>query len=184
MAKVRWIYYLTKPLMRKKNIWLISDSVQKMSKDRIEFYKFLKAETNVDPYFVVSKDCANINELKKIGNVVIARTKKHKFLYLHAKVVLASRYNMSFFLPLYDRSNEIRDMIANKKFIYMHDGKESLAYNIKPWYNVYKFVLTDKQYYKKLLKDNNGYSKDNLLLIGDKINNKIFKLIYEEITKE
>lgn len=181
MARVRKLYYYTKSLFRNKNIWLISDTLENIDNECIEFFKFLKTQKDIQPYFVVDKNYKNINELKKIGKVVFVKSKLHKFLFLHSKVVMSSTYDLKFFLPVYDRANEIRDMIANKKFIYWHKNNEDLSYNIKTWYNVSTFILNDKKVYNMMLKSENGYDKSNLFLIKNKND---YQNIFNEIIKE
>lgn len=184
MARVRWIYYLTKPLMRKKNIWLISGTKDKVDGKIISFFEHLKTKRDVEPYFVVNQECKNINELKQVGKVILAKSKIHKFLFLHAKVIVSSVYDMNFFLPTYDRANEIRDMIANKKHIYWHDNKENLSYNIRQWYNISKFILSTKKDYDFMKNHNNGYSTEQLFLVQKKLNKKeLFDSVYNEIKR-
>jgi hypothetical protein len=165
MARVRWLYYLSKPFMKNKNIWLISGTPDSAEGETLEFFNYLKSQEGIQPYFVVGEnDDSSYESLKKERNVLRARSKKHKFLFLHSKVVVANKYDLTFFMPTYIRSNEVRDMVANKKFVCWHDGKEDLSYNIKPWYNVHRFILSDRETYDFMTEHKNGYSEENLIL--------------------
>jgi hypothetical protein len=184
MARVRWLYYFTKPFMRRKNIWLISGTSLSVDCKILKLFEYLKTRKDVQPYLVVEQGNANIDELKKYGKVLLARSKRHKFYFLHSKVVLAAEYNVNFFMPTYVRSNEIRDMVANKKMIYWHDGKEDLSYNKRPWYNVHKFIVADSKTYEFLLNYNNGYTEDNLIMASGDINSTVCENIFNEINGE
>lgn len=184
MAIMRWLYYITKPFVKKKNIWLICDNNEIVSEKNIELFKYIKANKSITPYFVATSNCKNIKELKKIGKVLMLQSKKHKLMFFHAKTVISDSYFLPFFLPAYSRANEIRDMIANKKFVYWHNGEEDLSYNIKPWYNVHKFILSNKATYSELLEVNNGYKENNLCFVGNLTNDNLYKFIIESITED
>ena len=185
IAKVRWLYYFSKPFMRNKNIWLISDTADSVDETTVKFAEFLKSTGKIQPYFVVSSECENFEELKKHANVVPFKSRQHKFLFMFARVVLSSEYHYNLFLPAFDRANEIRDTIANKKFVYWHKNGEDLSYNVKAWHNIYKFILEDKETYDFMLEYDNGYGKENLLLIDKSDSQKeIFGQIMKAIEEE
>ncbi len=177
MALVRWIYYLTKKRMGKKNIVLISDTRDVVDSTTVKFVKYIKENEGLTPYLVVTENCANFEELKKeVGCVVIAQSKIHKFLFLHSKSIVTSDYYMPFILPMYSRSNEIRDIVANKRIVYWHKRNEDLSYNNKAWYDVSKFIIFDEGVYQRQLSHDNGYSDDNLCLIKDKNLDDVYKI--------
>ena len=181
IAKVRKLYYFMKPFFRNKNIWLITDRLSKVDNETISFYEYLKEKENIIPYFVVDKDFKDIKKLRKIGKVLIFKSKLHKFLFMYAKVIVSSTDNYRVFLPMFERSNEIRDLVANKIFVYWKKGKENLTYNIKTYYNTSLFVIKDKEEIKFLENYNNGYTNDNYALFGQKndSNSEIYKKIME-----
>ncbi len=184
IANVRKLFYYSKPFFRKKKIWLISDKLESVDKKTIEFYKYLKNNTDVSPYFVVGENCKNIDDLKKIGKVLISQSKMHKFLFMHAKVVLSSVDHYRLFLPMFDRSNEIRDLIANKAFIYLQKNeKEDLSYNVKTYYNTSLFVLCNDKNLELMKKLNNGYSDENYCVLKNTkdYNENLYKRIVEHI---
>ena len=185
MARVRWLYYLSKPIMKNKNIWLISGTDKSISGEMIEFYKYLKTKEDIIPYLVIGENDKETYELiQDCDTVVRARSKKHKYLFLHSKTVIANEYNLSFFMPTYVRSNEVRDMVANKKFVYWHDGTEDLTYNIKPWYNVHRFILSDQDTYDFMVNHNNGYFEKDLILANSSAGKRSFDDIFAGINED
>jgi len=185
MAAFRWLYYLTKPLYRSKNIWLISDTADHVDEKTLGFFDYLTTVPGVEAYLVVDGACDNLNALRGRKNVVVARTKKHKFLYFHSKVVLASDYNTEFFMPAYDRANEIRDIVANKKFVYWKKHEEDLSYNVRPWYNIHKFILNNKDDYEMLLQADNGYGRANLCVVDNQYDGRfLYQDVFTEICED
>lgn len=185
MSMFRWLYYLTKPKYRNKNVWLLSDTVERVDENTIGLFKYLKERKDIDVYLVVSPECEQYRELKKLGRVIKARSKKHKLLYFHASVVISSEYSLSFFMPAYDRANEIRDLVANKKFVYIAKNGEDLSYNVKPWYNIHKFIFDNEQDYKKMLELDNGYNEAHLCLIDKTLEKRwLYNAIYGCISED
>ena len=184
MARVRWLYYFSKPFMRNKNIWLVSGTENGIDNNIIEFFKFLKTRKGVDPYLIVGEKDERFDELRKLGKTLRVRSKKHKFYFLHAKTIIAAEYNNAFFMPVYVRANEVRDMVANKKMIYWHDGKEDLAYNIKPWYNIHRFILFDNETYEFMIDYKNGYSEDNFVMVNNLLNTSDYYDLFNRIDED
>ena len=185
MAMVRWLYYFTKKKNGKKNICLVSDTRDEVDEDCISFVRNLERRDNVTVYLVISRECKNAKEVKKkLGCVITAQSKKHKFLFLHAKMIITSDYYMPFMLPVYSRTNEIRDMVANKKIVYWHKRDEDLSGNNKEWHNVSKFLVFSDEVFRDMLSFDNGYEKENLRLFREKNTDKIADYIIDYLKKD
>ena len=75
-------------------------------------------------------------------------------------------------------------MVANKKMIYWHDGKEDLAYNIKPWYNIHRFILFDNETYEFMIDYKNGYSEDNFVMVNNLLNTSDYYDLFNRIDED
>ncbi len=183
MALLRKLSYFRKLRKKNKSIWLISDTDVEVSDRAVALFKHLNKIDDIIPYFVAPKNSDRIDELKKIGKVLTIQSKKHKILFFNADVVIASKYDTKFFMPSCVRANEIRDLIAEQRFIYWHKDDEDLSYNIRPWHNVEKFILHDKVIYNEMIEADNGYEEDNFVYIDINSKKEISSQIYEAITK-
>lgn len=183
MAIMRNLYYASKPIMRNKNIWLISDKSEVVGAKTIEFFDYVKSTGKALPYFVVTADCKNIAELKKHGKVLMAKTKKHKLLFFHSRVVISNSYHMPFFMPAYDRANEIRDLVANKKFVLWTNDEKELKSNRKCWHNIFKFIISNKNIYEDMISSENGYTETHMLFCKDPEDNRLYKDIFDVINE-
>lgn len=162
LANIRWTYTFIKPLFRDKHIWLIGDTISDMSNQTIAFAEYLKKNTAITPYLVVGDTTKKINTSCK---VVKAKSDRHKFLYMYAECIVASEYNMTYFQPCFNRSDEVRDIIANKKYILWCKNKVNLNIYVKPWYNVSKFIVENDNDYNAVINGNNGYTVNNVIKI-------------------
>ena len=183
MAIVRSLYYATKPLFRHKNICLISDTRSSVDEATIKLAESMSERENIKPYLVVARNAEGVDAARGRVNVVFAQSKKHKFLFLHARSLVLSDYYMPFALPLYSRSNEIRDMVANKRIIYWHKGGDDMLSIDKAWHNVYKFITASPEHYEKMLELDNGYNKDDVCLVSGGDNSEICSIIAKNVKR-
>ena len=182
MAVVRNLYYATKRRMKEKNVCLVSCGRDRVDESSIALVEYLSKLGGVTPYLVVARDSELSGLVKKRVNVLYAQSRKHKFMFLHAKTLIVSDYYMPFVLPLYSRSNEIRDMIANKRIIYWHKHGNDVLTMDRAWHNVDRFLVSDREVYRELCERDNGYCADDVTLYESESGAELYSLIADSIT--
>lgn len=91
MLKERLLYWLSYPLYHKKNIWLTFDKIYNGGDCGEYFYKYAltRKDTDVVPVYVMNQDAEDTKRLRKEGyQPLIHGTRKHRLMYLQAKMVL------------------------------------------------------------------------------------------------
>ena len=160
LAKIRWLFAFAKPFFKNKKIWLIGDSVDSVDKQTIELAEYLKKNTDITPFIVTG---ANNVKVATSCRVIKAKSAIHKFLYMFADCIVASTYILAFFKPCFNRSDEVRDILANKKYVLWCKRKINIDKYVKPWYKVDKFIVDNDEDYYKVVNGNNGYTSDNVI---------------------
>lgn len=73
-------------------------------------------------YYVLSKNSTEIERIKKVGNVVIQNSLKHKFLYLNAKYILTSHLATQFFKPISFGFFKFYNDLIDSKIVWLQHG--------------------------------------------------------------
>lgn len=88
------IMYILYPFLP-SNIWIISERADQAQDNGIAFFEYLnKEQKNVNSFYLLEKNCREIDNVKKIGNVLIKGTLKHKIFFLKSKVVASTEKNI------------------------------------------------------------------------------------------
>ena len=97
---LRCLYYITKPVYGRKNIWLTFDQLFKGGDNGEYFYRYVNDLNNKNQilYYAVNKDTKEYRELsKKYKTVLEYNSLKHKLISLHTKIVFATRADVSLY---------------------------------------------------------------------------------------
>ena len=88
------IMYILYPFLH-KDVWIISERLDQAQDNGIAFFEYLNKEhTDIASYYLLEKNCPNINYVKSMGKVLIQGTLKHKILFLKSKVIASTEKNM------------------------------------------------------------------------------------------
>lgn len=88
------IMYLLYPILPKK-IWIISEREDQAQDNGIAFFEYLNRERKeVESFYLLEKNCAEIEKVKRIGNVLVKGSLKHKIYFLKSEVVAFTEKNM------------------------------------------------------------------------------------------
>ena len=84
------LYLFMYPFMRGKRIWLFQDRVDIADDNAKHLFSYaIKQDDDIKKYYVISKDCDDFSEMKKIDkNIVPLRSFKNRFLYLFAEKII------------------------------------------------------------------------------------------------
>lgn len=163
------LYVKISRVFKRKELWFISDRVNKADDNGEYFFKYLKKNfPDKKIYFVLSSSSSDYRRMKKVGNVIDPSSLKYKFIINNADYIVSSHAENYIFNPLGKMGNYIRDQY-NFKYIFLQHGvtKDDLS----PWLNVNSkridlFVTSSILEYESMFKYNYYYDKDVVKLTG------------------
>jgi len=152
---VRIACHLLKPFLR-KDIWLISDRVNKADDNGEAIFRYINSERikHVKTYFVIDRNSSDYVKIKAIGNTIQHFSFKHKFLHLLSTVIVSSHGDDYVTNPFQKYYYLYRDLMQKPKYIFLQHGvtKDDLS----DWLNKYNknisgFVTSAKPEYQSIL---------------------------------
>ncbi|MBQ7883476.1 MAG: CDP-glycerol glycerophosphotransferase family protein [Phascolarctobacterium sp.] len=161
----RIAYHILKPFFRKE-MWLISDRINKADDNGEAFFKYINEnKLPVNSYFVIRKDSADYPIVAKIGKVLDYSTLKHKFFHLLADKTVSSAADNFVYYPFGSSEKFYRDILWRKKHIFLQHGitKDDLS----GWLNRYNknlsMIVTSAEMEYKSIKNGEYYYDDSVV---------------------
>lgn len=92
----RWLYYITKPIYRKKHIWITWDKLYKAGDNGEYMYQYCRENKKANIYYMIKKDSPDYERLmaQDKKHVLVFKSFKARFISLHAEVVLNTHANI------------------------------------------------------------------------------------------
>ena len=92
MFAMRALYWLTKPIYGRKNIWLTFDKLYKGGDCGEYFYRYMRTRRGeVDPYYIIRSDVPDGKRLAQEGlHPLYYLTWRQRLIYLHASMIFAT----------------------------------------------------------------------------------------------
>ena len=109
----------------KENIWLICEKRDEARDNGYHFFKYLKENhTDINAYYVITKDSTDYDKVKKYGDIIYANTFKHCIYYLAAKYSISSQAYGAFPYNLNLKELRVIKRLRNKnqKTIFLQHG--------------------------------------------------------------
>lgn len=166
----RFLYWLTKPIYGRKNIWLISDRYDVAGDNGEAFFRYLnkKNDKKISPYFVISKKYKDIDRLKEIGNVVTYQSLKYKILFMHSSFIISS-HSEPYTTNCFGKSLLYYADLFRFKYVFLQHGitQNSLG----AWLNKYRknislIVTTNEKERLSMMDETYHYGEDVVKLTG------------------
>ena len=166
----RFFYHLLK-LLKRREIWLISDRISKAGDNGEAFFSYLASQkNNIKIYFLLDRTSEDYESIKKIGPVIKIFSVKHKIVSLLADYDISSMMMSEILFPFKNSNHCLRDILSKKKLIFLQHG--ITKDDISPWmnkynYNLYGFVTAAHREYQSIIDTNTYYyNKENVWLTG------------------
>lgn len=118
----RCFYHMAKALKRRK-LWLISDRINKADDNGEALFKYLnekKVPENL--FFVLRKDSADYETVRKYGKIIAYNSIKHKLFHLLADAIISSAGNEYVKNPFGDGSVYYQDILNRQKRVLLRHG--------------------------------------------------------------
>ncbi|WP_139283601.1 CDP-glycerol glycerophosphotransferase family protein [Selenomonas sp. KH1T6] len=125
---------LLKPFF-KKEIWLVSDRINKADDNGEALFAYLQKHEEIDTYFVISKDSVDFDRLKEIGKTVDYLSEEHLILHLMADRIVSSSGDGYVMNPFGGHRKFYRDLISRKQQVFLQHG--ITKDDISAWINRY-----------------------------------------------
>lgn len=167
--KERIWYWLSYPYYHRKNIWLTFDKLYKGGDCGEYFYKYAltRKDTDVVPVYVMNKDAEDTQRLREEGyQPLIHGTRKHRLMFLHAKMVFATHAGLYNFNGI---SNEeipyLQDLLSADAVCIQHGlSVQDLAFNANQAFNNNKLYYCASKYeVANLRKPQYGYLDSSVI---------------------
>lgn len=93
---LRLLYFITKPFLGKKNIWVTFDKTYKAGDNGEYMYQYLLNNKDLDIYYVIRKEAPDYKRLIKQNRkrILTYRSLKMRIMCLHAKIILDTHANV------------------------------------------------------------------------------------------
>lgn len=178
----RLMYYFFRSFKRKE-IWLVSDRIDKAGDNGQAFFEYLvnKHSSDYKFYFVINEGTESGKELKQRGKVVSPGSWKYKLLFLLADKVISSQVDDVVLRPFHGYEQYYQSITAGHTFVYLQHGviKDDLSkllgrykQNIRLFISVtqpeYDSIMTYPYYYDETMLKITGFPRYDLLYHDEK----------------
>lgn len=156
-------------LFKFKELWIISDRVDKADDNGEHFFKYMvEKHPNKNVYYVLTKNSVDYERVSKIGKVIDPNSTKYKLMFGLADYIVSSHAENYIFNPLGSGGLYVRDQYQFK-YVFLQHG--IIKDDLSPWLNVNTkkmdmFVTSAEPEYQSLLKCKYYFGKEVVKLTG------------------
>ena len=153
-----------------KKIWLFMDRPDMASDNGEALYKYAqKQEDGIEKYFIISKNSEDYESLKKIGNIVDFKSKKHKLLSCFAEKIITSHPDDDIINPFSGIHEKYYNGLNCAKICFLQHG--IILNNISTWLHKYDkylslIVTSTQKEYESFFNNPYNYDKSVVQLLG------------------
>ena len=172
-------------IFHKKDLWLISDRLDKAGDNGQAFFEYIvnHTPTGVRPVFVLDKKSSDYKKIKRLGKVISPKSPMYKLHYLRAKMNISSQLDGSRLLKV---RPYLKDIMNESRVIFLQHGvieHDSSSYYNRFDFGMDMFVTTTKGEYDSIVGIKNYGCDDKIVsLCGlcryDKLENKRENIIF------
>lgn len=153
-----------------KDIWLISDRINKADDNGEALFRYLKETGKKEhAYFVLRKDSTDYSRVAKYGRTLDYGSLRYKFLHLLSKKIISSAADEYVVNPFGEQQGYYWDILRKKRLVFLQHG--IIKDDLSGWLNRYKlnlgmFVASTRPEYESILRGTYWYGKDVVKLTG------------------
>lgn len=158
-------------LVPHKEVWLISDRINKADDNGEAFFEYLNQEKpkGIRFYYAISKNSPDFERLKRSGKVIEFLGWKYKWLCLCGAKVISSQGEDYIYRPFRDYSYCYADLMQKTRFVFLQHGviKDDLSRWLKRYHkNIHMFVTTTVPEYESIINGDYGYDAEVVRMTG------------------
>lgn len=169
--RLRWARLqrlLTRPLYRRRAVWLIGERSDTAQDNALHLFRYLREnEPHRDVYYVIDRDSPQRSRVRDLGNVVAHSSWRHRLLMLHAHV-LANAYSIKHMIPRQWNPRAYTEHLAwrvGAVRVYLKHGVHVSANAVKRGTGGYDLYLSVNPRETAALREYSGY-RDQIVEIG------------------
>lgn len=167
---MRILYHLHQ-LVPHKEVWLISDRINKADDNGEAFFEYLneKKPKDIEYYYAISSKSPDFARLKKKGNVIEFLGWKYKWLCLCGAKVISSQGEDYIYRPFRNYSYCYADLMQKTRFVFLQHGviKDDLSRWLKRYHkNIHMFVTTTVPEYESIIQGDYSYDESVVKMTG------------------
>ena len=166
---IRLMYLLAYPYMRNKRIWLFMDLPDMADDNGRQLFTYAQdKDHHIKKYFILDKNSKDVEDMKKIGNVLYYKSIKHRFIGLFAEKIITSHPDNNIIYPFWGNYPFFAGILKSSTIFLQHGITKD---NVSSWLNEYDkhllmFLTVSKLEYKSIFKYPYNYKKENVKLLG------------------
>ena len=166
---IRLMYLFAYPYMKNKRIWLFMDLPAIADDNGREIFTYAKdKDPDIKKYFVLKKDSKDLEDMKKIGNVLHYKSIKHRFIGLYAEKIITSHPDNNIIYPFWGNYPFFAGLLKSSTIFLQHGITKD---NVSSWLNKYDkhltmFLTVSKLEYKSIFKYPYNYKREVVKLLG------------------
>ncbi len=157
---------------RRREVWLVSDRINRGDDNGEVFFKYMQKEQKKwsrKVYFVIEKDCEDYSRIRRFGSVLSTLSEEHKYNHLIADWVISSQANDPVLRPFGQETLLYQDLCHDYKFVFLQHGVTKD--DISGWLNRYNrktegFVVNTRPEYQSIFDYNYYHPADKVWLTG------------------
>ena len=166
---LRLMYLFSYPFFRNKRIWLFMDLPAIADDNGREIFSYAqKKDSHIKKYFILKKDSEDLEDMKKIGNVLYFKSIKHRFIALFAEKIITSHPDNNIIYPFWGNYPFFAGLLKSQTVFLQHGITKD---NVSSWLNKYDkhltmFLTVSKLEYKSIFKYPYNYKRETVKLLG------------------
>lgn len=164
---MRWSWLLRLIYLNKK-IWIVGERPYKAQDTGYRFFKYLReTRPEINAHYVIEENSPELDNIKKLGNIIYYKSKKHIKYTLFATRIIGS-HHPDYLYPL--RTHEFIRKVKGKKVFIQHGvfgtkniehfyGKKSLTFDTD-------YFIVSSDFEKEIAVNDLGYDADEVAVTG------------------
>ena len=166
---LRLMYLFSYPFMKNKRIWLFMDLPTIADDNARQLFTYAQEkDTHIKKYFVLNKNSKDIEDMKKIGDILYYKSIKHRFIGLYAEKIITSHPDNNIIYPFWGNYPFFAGLLKSSTIFLQHGITKD---NVSSWLNEYDkhlqmFLTASKLEYKSIFKYPYNYKKEVVKLLG------------------
>lgn len=168
----RLLYLITYPILKNKNIWLISERGDTCQDNSYHLFKHIrKSHPKQKIYYIIDKSSKDYKKVESYGNIIDKDSYKHRMFILHAKVLINSYDVEAYTKPsMYSKTSFLKNFgdILRYKTVFLQHG---ITYNdVSSSMSKNRIgndmIITSLPEEKEFIRDNMNYDDAEIQLTG------------------
>lgn len=163
--------YHVRCLLPQKEVWLISDRVDKADDNGEMLFRFLKEhpDKKIYPVYAIAKTSRDYTRMKQYGKIISFGGWRYKWLYLCGAKIISSQGEDYVYRPFLGNTVYYSGIVQNSHFVFLQHGV--IINDLSHWLNrfaknIHLFVTTTDPEKKSILEYNYQYSEKQVKLAG------------------